>query len=187
MRVRRSIEGQRGRNKFLCDWLVQDFKLEPAARCYSAVWCGTQGSGRLPRWGQEDPAKWAVGAARRGSSGGGPLVGGRAWELVSGDHREARGEGGTQLPLHWRFLRAGNWSGLNGWWLGGEGISLLAPCFVGSWGLSLKWWFEQGRSHPKEVALTWIQSLGVWGNKTLILFGRTGLFQRENSWYLRGR
>lgn len=36
------LEGQRGRNKFLCDWSVQDFKLELEARCFSAVGCGAR-------------------------------------------------------------------------------------------------------------------------------------------------
>lgn len=134
VRVRRSVVGQRGRNKFLRDWLEKDFKLELAARCSSAVGCSPEGSGGLPRWSQEDSAESAAG---RGSSGAGF---GRRESVGIGEPWPPRGSGRRQhlLSLHWSSLRAGSWSGLPGGGWEGWGTSFLAPCFLQSRGVFLR-------------------------------------------------
>ena len=153
-RVRRSVGGQRGRNKFLCDWLVPDFKHELAARSFSAVGWGAEGSGRPPRWGPGDPDKWVLGVARKGASGAGFVVGGRRPRLWAVASSRVVVEAGTYSPSFEGSPWAGGAGGLRGRWLGSGWLLSWRRVLWKAGGVFLRWWLEQGRSHPKEVALT---------------------------------
>lgn len=183
--VRRSVEGQRGRNKFLCDWLVQDFKREPEARCCSAVGWGAEGSGRRPRWGPADLARWALGAAQTSASESGSVVGDRlGWwaglTAVVGEKAGAYGPSAGGLP---RPGGAAVWRG-SGWeWR----VSFSALCFAKNWGLhfwvdGLNW--ARTTSQRSDFHLN--TEFGSRCGNTPILFGGARVLGREKPWCLRG-
>lgn len=64
-------------------------------------------SGRRPKWGQADPARWALGAARTGASDSGCVVGGSVSEVVSRGHRGFREKTGTYSPCSGALLGPG--------------------------------------------------------------------------------
>lgn len=63
-------------------------------------------------------------------------------------------EAGSYSPSFEGSPWAGGAGGLSGRWLGSGWLLSWRRVLWKAGGLFLRWWLEQGRSHPKEVALT---------------------------------
>lgn len=178
----------RGRNKFLCDWLVQISNLAwrrgagpPLGETRREVESRPGGVRRTRQggcWGLREEVFLALGFFGEGGVPGGELwpPRGRGRGRPAPTAPPPRPSSGRGRGLPERAL-------LREW-----GVSFVAPCFVESRGRLFEMVTSAGQKLPERNGFH-LKTESRWGSKTFsrVLFGGTKLFQREKPWCSRGR